>query len=244
MTIDIKYNGAAGQDKFVLNVNKFKRDGYFLEFGSQEPINANNTYLLESEYGWKGLMFEWEDKYAPMYEKYRGSDTTYIIGDAIEHDYTQIFSKLGVPEVIDYLQIDLEPGMLTPLTLLEKLDKEVMGNHKFATITFEHDIYCSEVGGKHNVGSLWNGWRPYEYNNFHRVREESRSIFERHGYILVFPDVNDNIEFNLPFEDWWVHPDLVDMDYVNGIIEKNRSNYCESKMTESKLTICGQNIEY
>ena len=44
----IKYNGAAGQDKFVLNVNNFKKNGYFLEFGSQEPINDNNTYLLEN----------------------------------------------------------------------------------------------------------------------------------------------------------------------------------------------------
>ena len=29
MITTIKYNGAAGQDKFVLNINKFKKDGYF-----------------------------------------------------------------------------------------------------------------------------------------------------------------------------------------------------------------------
>ena len=83
MITTIKYNGAAGQDKFVLNINKFKKDGYFLEFGSQEPITANNTYLLESEYGWNGAMFEWENKYAPKYEQYRDDDTSYIIGDAV-----------------------------------------------------------------------------------------------------------------------------------------------------------------
>ena len=69
MNTIIKYNGAARQDAFALNVNKFKTDGYFLEFGSQHPTNDNNTYLLESGYNWKGLMFEWEDKYIPLYEK-------------------------------------------------------------------------------------------------------------------------------------------------------------------------------
>ena len=147
----MNYNGAAGQDKFVLNVNKFKKNGYFLEFGSQQPINDNNTYLLESEYGWKGLMFEWEDKYVPLYEKHRSEDTTYIIGDAVQHDYSEIFSKLEVPEVIDYLQIDLEPGTLSPLALLMKLNDQVMDNHKFSTVTFEHDIYCGEEVSKHNI---------------------------------------------------------------------------------------------
>ena len=238
----INYNGAAGQDKFVLNINKFKKDGYFLEFGSQEPISANNTYLLESEYGWKGLMFEWEEKYAPKYEKHRGEDTTYIIGDAVEHDYSELFTKLEVPEVIDYLQIDLEPGMLTPLTLLQKLNEQVMDNHKFATITFEHDIYCGEQNSKHNVGGEWNGWRPYDYNDFHRVRDESRKILEERGYVRVFSDVNDNDNYNLPFEDWWVHPDLVDMDYVNEVISQNADLYCEGVV--SGTTIYGPNIEY
>ena len=84
MNTIIKYNGAARQDAFALNVNKFKTDGYFLEFGSQHPTNDNNTYLLESGYNWKGLMFEWEDKYIPLYEKERSEDTTYIIADATQ----------------------------------------------------------------------------------------------------------------------------------------------------------------
>ena len=69
MNTTIKYNGAAGQDAFALNINQFKTGGYFLEFGSQHPTNENNTYLLESEYNWKGLMFEWEDKYVHFIRK-------------------------------------------------------------------------------------------------------------------------------------------------------------------------------
>ena len=119
-------------------------------------------------------MFEWENKYAPKYEQYRDDDTSYIIGDAVEHDYTEVFSGLRVPKVIDYLQIDLEPGMLTPLQLLIKLNEQVMDDHKFATITFEHDIYCGQPNSRHNVGGPWNGWQPYPSSNFQKVQTESR----------------------------------------------------------------------
>ena len=242
MNTTIKYNGAARQDEFALNMSQFKTDGYFLEFGSQHPTNDNNTYLLESEYNWKGLMFEWEDKYASLYEKHRSEDTTYIIADATELDYLDIFLKLEVPKNIDYLQIDLEAGMLTPLTLLEKLNKEVMDTYKFASITFEHDIYCGEKNSKYNVGGPWNGWRPYDSNNFYTVRDRSREIFKDRGYFLVFGDVNDNEEYGNPFEDWWVHPDLVDMEYISKIVELNKNRYCENQVSGS--TIDGSNILY
>ncbi len=247
MTKIINYRGSAGQDKFALSLNKFKKNGYFLEFGSQHPIDDNNTYLLESEYEWKGLMFEFEDKYKSLYEKYRSEDTTYIIADATELDYVDIFSKLKVPKNIDYLQIDLEAGMLTPLTLLEKLNKQVMDTHKFATITFEHDIYCAEKNSKHNVGGQWNGWIPYNPDNFYKVRSESRKILENRGYLLLFGDINANDindNYHLPFEDWWVHPDLVDMDYINDIIESNKEGYCDCKCDVVKSTINSLGIEY
>jgi len=44
------YNGQAEQDKFILNVLKEKKDGFFLEIGSNHPININNTFVLETKY--------------------------------------------------------------------------------------------------------------------------------------------------------------------------------------------------
>jgi hypothetical protein len=50
------------------------------------------------------------------------------------------------------------------------------------------------------------------------TREISREIFKKRGYELVFPDVAVFYEGGYcPFEDWYVHPDLVDMNYVNKI---------------------------
>lgn len=46
------------QDIWTLYVNNFKRDGFFVEFGATDGITGNNTWLLEKEYGWSGILAE------------------------------------------------------------------------------------------------------------------------------------------------------------------------------------------
>jgi FkbM family methyltransferase len=46
------------QDLFVLFELSFKRDGFFVEFGATNGIDLSNTYLLEKEFNWKGILAE------------------------------------------------------------------------------------------------------------------------------------------------------------------------------------------
>lgn len=46
------------QDLFVLCATNFKRDGFFVEFGATDGISLNNSYLLETEFSWKGILVE------------------------------------------------------------------------------------------------------------------------------------------------------------------------------------------
>lgn len=46
------------QDLWALFENKFKRDGFFVEFGATDGVTGNNTLLLEREYGWTGILAE------------------------------------------------------------------------------------------------------------------------------------------------------------------------------------------
>lgn len=46
------------QDLFVLSQLDFKRDGYFVEFGATNGVDLSNTYLLERQYGWNGIVAE------------------------------------------------------------------------------------------------------------------------------------------------------------------------------------------
>lgn len=47
-----------GQDIFALFANNFKSGGQFLEFGAYDGFNFSNTYLLEKNFGWHGLLID------------------------------------------------------------------------------------------------------------------------------------------------------------------------------------------
>lgn len=176
-------NGQVFQDLFALTMLQNKQGGIFLEIGSNHPININNSYILEKEYNWKGIMIEYDSKYEPLYKKHRTSK--YIINDATKIDYKE---ELKDFDHIDYLQIDLEVTNRSTLTTLENVLK---ANKLFSCITFEHDIYRG---------------------NHHDTRNKSREMLKILGYKLIFADVKYK---GNSFEDWYIHPLLVDKKFHN-----------------------------
>ena len=203
-TIDsiMNYNGQAGQDLFVLKVLNSKYKGTFLEIGSNHPIKINNTYLLENTYNWNGIMVEYDNNFIELYRQYRPL-SKWVISDATKINYKVLFEENKMPENIDYLQIDLEVNNNSTLQTLKLLDEQLMDKYKFATVTFEHDIYSG---------------------NYFDTRNESRKIFEKRGYELVFPDVMND---GNAFEDWYVHPELVNMNYINNIKSNHSMEYID-----------------
>ena len=178
----LSYSQAA-QDIFVLKVLNNKTNGTFVEIGSRHPIISNNTYLLENQYNWKGVMVTRDEQWVSLYKESR-PNSEYIIKDAVTVNYNKILEKY--PRDIDYLQISLEVSNMSTLNTLLKLNDSVLKTHRFAVITFEHDFYRG---------------------NFFRTRDLSRIILQDLGYFLLFPDVS---WFGCAVcEDWWVHPELV-----------------------------------
>jgi len=46
------------QDLFVISESNFKKNGFFVEFGATDGINFSNTYMLEKEFNWNGILVE------------------------------------------------------------------------------------------------------------------------------------------------------------------------------------------
>jgi len=190
-------NSQASQDIFVINCLKKKRNGTYVEIGSHCPNSfSSNTFILEKIYDWKGVLIDYDSSFEESYKKSR-PNSLYIINDARKINYRKFLDENNFPLHIDYLQIDLETNNKSTLDVLNILDFDVFNKYKFATITFEHDIY---------TGDWFN------------TRNLSREIFKKNGYILVFPDVKVYYEGKYcPFEDWYIHPDLIDIEFINKI---------------------------
>jgi len=92
----------------------------------------------------------------------------------------------GLDNITDYLQIDVDP----PHISYEVLLKIPFWKHKFRVITFEHDYYADDS-----------------------VREKSRKYLRSFGYQLVVNDIA--VDEYSSYEDWWVHPELVNPKIIN-----------------------------
>lgn len=180
------------QDMFILSMLNGKRGGTYLEIGSSAPFYGNNTALLETEFDWTGLGIEYKQQFVDEYTKTRKNPV--LLADATKVNYKKLLKTIAKDNVVDYLQLDCEPSKTTfEILLMMPFDQ-----FKFAVITYEHDHYVDITRG-------------YRY--------KSRKYLEAMGYELVVSDVSpDGIS---TFEDWWVHPELVDRKIIELMKDTN-----------------------
>jgi tetratricopeptide (TPR) repeat protein len=110
--------------------------------------------------------------------------------DATKIDYSKFIKKFHKTTDIDYLQVDCDP----PVRSLEILQSMPFDEYRFAVITFEHDCYADPT-----------------------VRDVSREFLISKGYRLIASDIAYNATNS--YEDWWVHPDLVDLEIQEKLLD-------------------------
>lgn len=186
------------QDMFVLSMLDGKRHGTYLEIGSADPMYGNNTYLLEKLYNWTGIGLDYNLKFVEKYKTKRKNKV--LLANALEVDYNALLEEIAVDNTIDYLQLDCEPAEITYAALL----KIPFNKYKFAVITYEHDYYADSTKS---------------------FREKSREYLKNLGYLLVVNDICADDKNLCNFEDWWVHPELVDTRILSIMSDNNLNNY-------------------
>jgi hypothetical protein len=106
--------------------------------------------------------------------------------DALNVNFNELLS--GMPKVIDYLSVDCDPGSVS----LQILKRIPFDQYQFRIITFEHECY---VEGP-------------------EVKNASREFLISQGYQLAVSNVSQT-GTAIDYEDWYVHPNLVDQKRFN-----------------------------
>jgi len=174
-----------GNHRFVTNLLKKKRKGFYVELGSGHPTDGSNTFALEQEYDWSGLSIDLSPELCKEFNSVRRNKT--VCANALTFDYRKHFEKNNFPKQIDYLQVDVDEGYDfagrsagNPASSLLGLIALPLNIYRFSIIMFEHDALIN-----------------YKYNS---VRDAQREILDGLGYSLVQKHA---------WEDWWVDPNVI-----------------------------------
>jgi hypothetical protein len=192
----------AYQDMFVLTLLNGKKNGSYVEIGSGHPTYGNNTYLLEKDFGWKGVSLDISEDFVKAHNDQRSH--TCVLKDATTVNYSKFLDGLGFGNDIDYLQIDCDPPSVSYQVLLSI----PFDSRRFGIITFEHDHYTDPNSG---------------------YREKARKYLESYGYKLFVSNISP--DKNRPYEDWFVHPELININAVRSL--ENTSD--RTKMAEDYM---------
>lgn len=191
---------ASWHDMFILSALDGKRNGTFIEVGGDHPTFINNTWILESQFGWKGISFEIEPAKASNYNSLRPGVCQCI--DATTCDMLQLVEQNNLGTHIDYLQLDIEPSYQT----LRALENIPFSDLSFSIIHFEHDYYSN------HQNFSGHALHAYDKNIGQDVPKKAEEILTSFGYKLAIRNLG-------VYEDWYYNPETVDEEIINKLIK-------------------------
>ena len=193
---DMKSYSQAGQDLWVLDNLNYKKKGFFLDIGAYDGVKFSNSYLLEKDYEWDGLLIEAHPNSVEKIIKIRSNKClNYAISNENGKVYfesnegtgskvsnsgieinsitlTSLFEIYNVPHIIDYMSLDIEGYEF------KALEKFPFNTHKCLLLTVEHNLYCDGDKNKNKIKKILTE------NNYRIVKENVESEGK-------------------PFEDWY-----------------------------------------
>lgn len=199
----MNWQSQAEQDKWVCEYFNYKQGGYFLDMGAMDGLTSSNTYVLEKELNWNGICVECNPVHLNNLSKNRNctlikkgiwSKNGWYVFDLDQSQivegfrplpttietitFKKLFENYKVPDVIDYISLDIEGAEYEALTAFP------FETNISILWTIEHNLYLK------NDATLKNKVKDIMLANNYVIAKENVGCFDTKG---------------LPFEDWYVH---------------------------------------
>ncbi len=193
------------QDIFVLSELNYKRNGYFIEFGATNGIDLSNTYLLETEYGWSGILAEPAKIWHADLDKNRKAqiDKRCVwkhTGESLffnETNYAEL-STIDSLSSSDYHAKAREGGKKYSVQTISLVDllSEYQAPEEIDYLSIDTE------GSEFDILENFD-FQRYKFkiitceHNYSPMREKLNSLFQKNGYRKKYEQISQ-------FDDWWV----------------------------------------
>jgi FkbM family methyltransferase len=204
-TILKKSKSQLRQDIFVISELNYKRNGYFVEFGATNGIDLSNTYLLETEYGWSGILAEPAKIWHADLERNRKAkiDKRCVWSHTGE---TLIFNETNYADL----------STIDSFSSIDNHTKARDGGKKYLVQTISLMDLLNENHAPEEIdylsidteGSEFEILKDFDFHryklkvitcehNYSPMREKLNALFQKNGYRKKFEQISQ-------FDDWWV----------------------------------------
>ena len=206
----ISYEGQLLQDKWVVMMTQGKQQGLFLEIGSTDGVNLNNTFCLEKIFSWSGICVEPNPDF---FKKLCVNRTAITLPYAFYTQSGQIleFAHCGVLGTIsDFLLIDVHSSNREQFVAEQGTIKVITANPEyilnFYNFPENFDFLSLDIEGAElevlqsfNLSKFHPALACIEHNH---VTDKRLAIFEllsSHGYQRI----------QCQFDDWYYNLDIL-----------------------------------
>ena len=194
-----------GQDLLALIGSGAKRNGFFVEFGAADGVALSNSYLLEKEFGWKGILCEPSRSWHEDLEKNRSCivDTRCVYsktGEQISFSENYIGELSGITEFSGdghhgILDRTITSYQVETISLLDLLKSHSAPKHiEFLSVDTEGSEF--EILNAFDFSEYSFGAICVEHNYLEN-RSKVKELLEANGYRQIYPEQSE-------FDDWYV----------------------------------------
>lgn len=194
-----------GQDLFVLETLNFKRHGFFVEFGATNGKSLSNTYTLEKNYAWTGILVEPGRYWRSALRKNRDCILDYrcvfgVTGKKVDFLETETYE---LSTIKDFADLDLhrssrESSISYSVDTVSLLDLLEFHNAPRYIDYISVDTEGSELEILQNFDFESYNVKIWTIeHNFTKNREEIHKLMLSKGYIRTFETYSQ-------FDDWYV----------------------------------------
>jgi FkbM family methyltransferase len=194
-----------GQDLLALIGSEAKKNGFFVEFGAADGVALSNSYLLEKEFGWSGILCEPSRSWHEDLQRNRSCTIEFRCvysrtGEQIGFSENYIGELSGITEFTGndhhgLINRTTNSYKVETISLLDLLTYHNAPKHiDFLSVDTEGSEF--EILNAFDFSKFTFGAICVEHNYLEN-RPEVKALLETNGYRQVYPELSE-------YDDWFV----------------------------------------